>query len=184
VWGGFAWPAGWAALLGLCSMAAMKMLTRSRYLASVALLAALLVSPLAHAAEKLKGFYSGSGGMSAEVHRVVLVEFAADGTAIVQQNWVGKDPQTWHAHWVKEDKVVRVTFDTVKDKPTPDPLVMNIKRGTLVATTWDSTALGVLGPPNLMPFSGKNIQTHSVATCQAINTANPTQNCVTWDSRK
>jgi hypothetical protein len=35
---------------------------------------------------KLKGFYSGSGGFSPEVHRVVMIEFANDGTAIVEQN--------------------------------------------------------------------------------------------------
>jgi hypothetical protein len=37
---------------------------------------------MAHAAEKLNGFYSGSGGISADVHRVLLIKFAADGSAI------------------------------------------------------------------------------------------------------
>jgi hypothetical protein len=56
----------------------------------------LLVSSAAHA-DKLKGIYTGSGGMSEDVHRVVLIEFAEDGTALVQQNWVGRSPQAWHA---------------------------------------------------------------------------------------
>ena len=84
---------------------------RSVYLVAAVLLVALLVSPLAFAAEKLKGFYSGSGGISEDVHRVVLVQFATDGTAMLQQTWVNKDPQTWHTHWVQKDKVVTMTFD-------------------------------------------------------------------------
>jgi hypothetical protein len=155
---------------------------RSDYLVAAVLLMVLLAAPLAHAADKLKGFYSGSGGLSEDVHRVVLVQFAEDGTLILQQSWVNKDPQTWHAHWVQKDKVVTVTFDAVKDQPTPQPLVMNMNRGTLVPTSWDLTALGVLGPPQLTPFGGKNVKTHSVASCQAINTANPTMDCVTWSS--
>ena len=155
---------------------------RSGYLVAAVLLVALLVAPLAFAADKLKGFYSGSGGISEDVHRVVLVQFAADGTAMLQQTWVNKDPQTWHTHWVQKDKVVTMTFDAVKDKPTPQPLLMKVNHGTLVPTSWDLTALGVLGPPNLTPFVGKNVQTDSVAGCATINTANPSFNCVTWSS--
>ena len=53
-------------------------------IAMVALIAAFVATPL-HAAEKLKGFYSSSGGIAADVHRVLLVQFAADGTVILQQ---------------------------------------------------------------------------------------------------
>src|SRR3984957_21173378 len=158
----------------------MSMRVRSRYVMAAVVLGALFVSPEARAADKLKGFYSGSGGMSSEVHQVVLVEFAEDGSAILEQNWVGKDPRVWHARWQKQGKVVTVTFDAVKDKPTPQPLLMKVNHGTLVPTSWDSTALGVLGPPNLTPFVGKNVQTDSVAGCATINTANPSFNCVTW----
>ena len=58
-------------------------------ISSIALAAALLVPVTAHA-DKLKGFYVGSGGITPNVSRVVLVEFATDGTAIVQQNSIGK----------------------------------------------------------------------------------------------
>jgi hypothetical protein len=68
-----------------------RMRTHSRTIVTLVLLGAFL-SPFAHAADKLKGFYSGSGGISAEVHRVLLVEFAADGTVILQQKWHDKDP--------------------------------------------------------------------------------------------
>src|ERR1700722_89239 len=160
----------------------MSMRVRSRYVMAAVVLGALFVSPEARAADKLKGFYSGSGGMSSEVHQVVLVEFAEDGSAILEQNWVGKDPRVWHARWQKQGKVVTVTFDAVKDKPTPQPLLMKIDHGTLVPTTWDMTELGVVKLPHLTPFGGKNVQTHSVASCMAINATNPGQNCVTWDS--
>jgi hypothetical protein len=60
----------------------------------------LLVASAARA-DKLKGIYTGSGGMTEDVHRVVLIQFAEDGTALVQQNWTGKAPQTWHAHWIQ-----------------------------------------------------------------------------------
>jgi hypothetical protein len=145
--------------------------------------AMLISASMLHAAEKLKGVYSGSGGISAEVHRVLMVEFGEDGTAILQQSWAGKDPQIWHARWVQEGKDVRIAFDPVKDQPAVDPLVCKLKHGTLVPTSWDPKALGVLGPPQLAPFGGKNVKQHSVASCQSLNTGNPTMNCTTWNSR-
>jgi hypothetical protein len=147
------------------------------------IVAVMLVASTLHAADKLKGVYSGSGGFSPDVHRVLMVEFGEDGTAILQQNWVGKDPQVWHARWTQEGKQVRIEFDAVKDQPAVKPLVCEMKRGTLVPTSWDANALGVLGPPALTPFGGKNVQQHSVATCQSLNTGNPSMNCTTWSSR-
>jgi hypothetical protein len=146
--------------------------------------AVMLVASTLHAAEKLKGVYSGSGGLTAEVHRVVMVEFGEDGTAIIQQNWNGKDPEVWHARWLQEGKKLTITFDAVKDQPQVAPLLCDLKHGTLVPTSWDGKALGVMGPPQLTPFSGKNVKQHSVATCQSVNSVNPANNCVTWDSRK
>jgi hypothetical protein len=147
-------------------------------------LAAVLVAPsLAHA-DKLKGVYSGSGGVTQEVHRIVMIEFATDGTAIIQQNWVGKEPQTWHAHWTQDGKLVTVKFDAVKDKPSVDPLVFTFKHGTLTPTSWDATALGVLGPPEMAPFGGKNVQQGSVSNCTNLIVRNAGNNCSTWDSRR
>ena len=164
-----------------------SMRTRLFSIATLILLGATLSSP-AHAAEKLKGFYSGSGGISAEVHRVILIEFAEDGTAIVQQKWHEKDPQTWHAHWKQENKKVTLTFeiarDTPKDAALPDPLILTIKNGALVPTSWDTTTLGILGPPQLTPFGGKNPKAVSVAACQSLNTLDPTRDCVTWGSNR
>ncbi|HEY6413904.1 MAG TPA: hypothetical protein VIX42_09460 [Edaphobacter sp.] len=156
---------------------------RTWSLSSVALAVTLFVPVCAHA-DKLKGFYTGSGGITHEVHRIVMIEFASDGTAIVQQNWEGKDPQTWHAHWTQEDKLVTVKFDEIKDKPAVDPLVFTFKRGTLTPTSWDATALGVLGPPKLAPFGGKNVQPDSVASCTNLYATTPGHNCVRWDSRQ
>jgi hypothetical protein len=156
---------------------------RNRLIAVLAVL--ILAVPTLHAADKLKGVYSGSGGLTSEVHRVLMVEFGEDGTAILQQNWsAGKDPQIWHARWVQEGKQVRIAFDAVKDQPAVEPLICEMKHGTLVPTSWDANALVVLGPPKLAPFGGKNVKQHSVASCQSLNSGNPSNNCVTWDSRK
>jgi len=155
---------------------------RSRFPVVFIFLVCLLAAGPAHA-DKLKGFYSGSGGMSEDVHRVVMVQFAEDGTALVQQNWVGRDPQTWHAHWVKQGDQVTVSFDPKKDSAAVAPLVMNMKHGSLVPTTWDSAALGPLGPPTLSPFGGKNVLKHSVSSCVSLNTFDPSRDCVQWDSR-
>jgi len=161
----------------------MRSSSRSSLIVALILLAAIL-SPPAHAAEKLKGFYAGSGGISADVHRVLLIEFAADGTAILQQKWHDKDPQTWHANWKQQRNKVTITFDPTKHNPVPDPLILNIKHGTLVATSWDTPTLGVLGPPQLTPFGGKNPKAASVAACQSLNTIDPTRDCVTWGSNR
>jgi hypothetical protein len=163
-------------------MAAMRLLLRIRAIVALALLLATLSYPV-HA-DKLNGFYSGSGGLSQEVHRVLLVEFAADGTAILQQKWHDKDPQTWHAHWKRDKKQVTLTYDTAGDKPVPEPLVFTFKHGTLTATSWDAPTLGVLGPPKLTTFGGKTPKVTNVASCQALNTTDPTKNCITWDSRR
>ena len=148
---------------------------------SFALATVLLAPALAHA-DKLKGFYSGSGGVTQEVHRVVMIEFASDGTAFVQQNWQGKDPQAWHAHWTQDGKQVTVKFDDEKNKPV-EPLVFEFKRGTLTPTSCDMGVLGVLGPPKLAPFGGKNVQKDSVSSCTNLYANNPGHNCVKWDSR-
>ena len=155
---------------------------------AVLILVAATLSPSAHAADKLKGIYAGSGGFSADVHRVLFIEFAADGTALLQQKWHNKDPQTWHAHWKQEKKKVTLTYEAAKnaakDTPVPDPLILNIKNGALVAASWDATTLGVLGPPQLTPFGGKNPQVNSVAACQSLNTLDPRRDCVTWGSNR
>jgi hypothetical protein len=156
---------------------------RSGFYSLAALGALCAVLCMSAFAEKLKGYYSGSGGISQEVHRVVFLEFGADGTAFLEQTWQGKDTQTWHAHWKREGKKVNITFDPVADKPTLEPLLLNIKHGTLIPTSWDASALGVLGPPKLDPFGGKNVPSGSVAACQGVNWQDPTQHCVTWDSR-
>lgn len=153
-----------------------------RRLPGIALVLICLASPL-QAASKLKGFYSGSGGFTQEVHRVVMVEFAEDGSAILQQKWTGKDEQVWHAHWTKEGKQVRIVFDSNGKEPAIDPLICEMKHDTLVPVSWDAKAMGVLGPPKLAPFGGKNVQQHSVLTCQNLDIANPGSHCITWDSR-
>jgi hypothetical protein len=147
----------------------------------VGLAAMLLVSGSARA-DKLKGFYVGSGGITNEVSRVVMVEFATDGTVIVQQNWVGKDPQTWHAHWTKDGSTVTVNFDPVKDRAAMEALVMTFKHGTLTPTSWDPV-MGILGPPKLAPIGGKNAQVTSVQSCRSLASTSGGSKCVLWDSR-
>ena len=165
-------------------MYTMASVPTQRHLIVPQLLLVAALSPLVHAAEKLKGFYSGSGGISAEVHRVLLIEFAADGTAILQQKWHNKDPQTWHANWKQERKKVTITYDSTKHNPVPDPLVLTIKHGALIPASWDPSTLGVLGPPQLTPFGGNVPKVSSVASCQSLNTADPTRDYVTWGSNR
>ena len=154
---------------------------RARCFAAVTLFVFLAAS--AHA-EKLKGFYSGSGGLSEEVHRVVLVLFAEDSTAMVQQNWDNGTSQIWHAHWTQQGKKVTITFDPQKEFPKVAPLVVNIKHGSLVPETWDSAVMGPLGPPTLAPFSGKNVLKHSVAGCVSLANADPSlRDCTQWETR-
>jgi len=158
-----------------------------RHLCLAVLLAVTMTaSGLAFAAQKLKGFYAGSGGLSPDVHRLVFIEFATDGTAIVQQQWdAKKDPEIWHTHWTQDGKQVKIVFDPVKDGVTPKPLLLDFKDGTLTATDWDAIALGIGGPPKLTPFGGKNTQPGTATPCVALNSRDPTsQNCTTWDSRK
>jgi hypothetical protein len=160
-------------------------ITAMRFLPVTAILIAMLAAaPSVYGAGRLKGVYAGSGGVSQEVHRVVMVEFGEDGSALVQQNWVGKDPQLWHARWSQDGKQIKIVFEAQKDQPVLDPLLLKMKGSTLTPTEWDVKALGVLGPPKLTPFGGSNIKQQSVATCQSMNSRDPSQNCVTWDSRK
>lgn len=144
-------------------------------------IAALALSVLAHA-DKLKNFYMGSGGYSAEVHRVVLLELAKDGTAILQQNWRNKDPEVWHVRWTLSGKELTLRFDPVEGKPTPAPATFTLKKNSLIPAKWDSQYLGVLGPPTLMPFNTDKKPPGSVKGCQLVDYSSPT-GCVTWDSR-
>ena len=159
---------------------------RSSYRRRLAILMtciALLTAPL-FGEKKLKGFYGGSGGITPDVYRVVMVEFGEDGSAIVQQNWTGKDQQVWHTRWTQNGKQVKIVFDSVKDGETPKPLLFDFKNGTLTATDWDVQTLGIGGPPKLTPFGGKNPRPATAAPCQSINSRDPATNtCPTWDSR-
>jgi len=156
---------------------------RGRFPASLTLFFCLLPAIAAHA-DKLKGYYSGSGGISEDVHRVVMVQFAEDGTVLVQQNWINRDPQVWHAHWAKQGNKITITFDPKKDSPQVAPLVMNMKHGSLVPETWDSAVMGPLGPPTLAPFGGKNVFKHSVAGCVSLANNDPSlRDCVQWETR-
>ncbi|MDE1176606.1 MAG: hypothetical protein PW789_08350 [Edaphobacter sp.] len=156
---------------------------RSKTLAGFYALVLLLCCTASLSSETLKGFYSGSGGLSQEVHRVIMIEFGEDGSALVQQNWVGKDPQVWHGRWTMDGKTVTVAFNAEKSESPQKPLVMEMKRSVMTPTSWDAATLGVLGPPKLAPFGGKNIKQHSVATCQAIRSSDASGHCTTWDSR-
>jgi hypothetical protein len=158
---------------------------RTRFLTTMAalLLLGATLSPSAHAAKKLKGFYAGSGG-TPQRHRTFFIEFALDGTAILQQKWNDKDLETWHAQWKQQRSQVTITFDPARHNPVPDPLVLDIKHGTLVPTSWDATAVGALGPPKLTPFGGQNPQAGSVAGCQSLNTLDPRRDCVTWGTNR
>jgi hypothetical protein len=160
---------------------------RSSKIVSLVLLGLVLSAP-AHG-DKLKGIYAGSGGFSQDVSRTLFIEFAADGTALLQQQWVNKDPQTWHARWKQEKKKITLTYEAAKNQdakgtPLPAPLIFDFKDGTLTATSWDTPTLGLLGPPKLTPFGGKNPQVNSVAGCQSLNTADPSRYCVTWGSNR
>jgi hypothetical protein len=134
-------------------------------------------------ADKLKNFYMGSGGYSAEVHRVVLLELAKDGTAVLQQNWdQKKDPESWQVHWKQDGKSLTLTFDPAEGKPTPTPATFKMKNNSLIPVTWDSQFLGVLGPPTLMPFSSGNKAQGSLSGCKMLDYTQAT-GCVQWDSR-
>jgi hypothetical protein len=155
---------------------------RARSLASLTVV--LFLTAASAYAAKLKGFYTGSGGISEDVHRVVMVQFAEDGTVMVQQNWINRQPEIWHAHWTQQGKKVTITFDPKKDSPQVAPLVMNIKHGSLVPETWDAAALGPLGPPTLAPFGGKNVLKHSVSGCVSLANNDPSlRDCVQWETR-
>jgi hypothetical protein len=149
------------------------------------LAALLLLAATPVFAAKLDGIYSGSGGLTPELHRVVLIVFADDGTALVQQNWDNKpDPEVWHARWTKQDDKVVLTFDpSAPGKPALKPLHLTLKRNTLTATDWDGQALGVLGPPQLRPFGGDLPHRATVNGCVSVNSRDPSQNCVNWGSK-
>jgi len=152
----------------------------------IAALAICIAPVLSAQAEDLKGFYAGSGGISSQDHRVVMIDFAADGTALIQQKWHKKHLRTWHARWKKDRNTVTLTYELARDTPKhatlPAPLVFTFKQGTLTPTSWDSRTLGVLGPPTLAPFGGKEVQHPSVESCQSLNTSDPTGDCITWKS--
>ncbi|HYK37718.1 hypothetical protein [Alloacidobacterium sp.] len=151
---------------------------RPRYVALVTI-AFLAASSYA---DKLKNFYMGSGGYSAEVHRVVFLELAKDGTAILQQNWHEKDPEVWHLHWKLNKKSLVLDFDPVDGRPTPSQATFTLKNNSLIPVKWDSQFLGILGPPTLMPFSSGNNAPGSVSGCKLVDYTQPT-GCIQWDSR-
>src|SRR5258708_30283945 len=97
--------------------------SRLSKVASLILLGLVLSSP-AHA-DKLKGIYARSGGFSQDVSRTVFIEFGANVTALLQQQWHNKDPQTWHACWKQEKK--KITLQRSERHPAPPPAHLRLQ---------------------------------------------------------
>ncbi len=121
--------------------------------ATLTLFAVLLALP--GFAEKLKPYYSGSTVTPEGVARVIMLQVATDGTAVLQQDEDGQASVKQRAHWSKKGDRLIITFDAVEGQPTPSPLYFQMKNNTLVPQTENNTALGVLGYPTLQPFGNE-----------------------------
>jgi hypothetical protein len=120
---------------------------------TVALLALLFTLP--GIAEKLKTYYSGSAQTAEGASRLIMLQFAQDGTAVLQQDDDGQPSVKQHVHWSKKGDRVILTFDAVEGQPTPLPLYFLMKNNTLVPQTENATGLSVLGYPTLQPFGNE-----------------------------
>ncbi len=133
-----------------------------RRLLSLALLLALPLPMLAkNDRAKYAGVYKGetrakdetrdqsNEGTYANRHHTITLSLGKDGSATLTQSPEGTDEITSFAHWTHEGDTIKLTFDPLKDQPTPSPMTFRLEKKNLVPVLYNHDLWRTLPPPAL-----------------------------------
>ena len=97
----------------------------------------------------LSGVYQGHAPASDAARRVYTLNLAADGTAVLTTQYIGKDSVTMHGRWTQSGRQIVLTFDSMGPNGPPRPITFRHRGHELSPVHWDPNEWGRAGPPVL-----------------------------------
>jgi hypothetical protein len=97
----------------------------------------------------LSGTYEGHAPAADAAKRVFTLNLAADGTAIFDTLYIGKDRVTQQGRWKQDGSQIVLTFDPMGPHQPPRPITFRHRDHKLSPIRWDSSEWGRTGPPVL-----------------------------------
>jgi len=97
----------------------------------------------------LSGVYQGHAPASDAARRVYTLNLAADGTAMLTTQYIGKDSVTMHGRWTQSGRQIVLTFDSMGPNGPPRPITFRHRGHDLSPVHWDPNEWGRAGPPIL-----------------------------------
>jgi hypothetical protein len=107
----------------------------------------------------LTGTYQGHAPAADAARRVFTLNLAADGTAILNTLYLGKDSVTQHGRWMQSGSQIVLTFDPMGPNRPPRPITFRHRDHELSPVRWDPSEWGRAGPPVLHRSRPKAIST-------------------------
>jgi hypothetical protein len=105
----------------------------------------------------LAGTYQGHAPAADAAKRVFTLNLAADGTAVFDTLYVGKDSVTQHGRWMQSGSQIVLTFDPMGPHQPPRPITFRHRDHELSPIRWDPSEWGRAGPPVLHRARSKTI---------------------------
>jgi NlpE N-terminal domain len=97
----------------------------------------------------LAGTYQGHAPAADAAKRVFTLNLAADGTAVFDTLYIGKDSVTQHGRWMQSGSQIVLTFDPMGPHQPPRPITFRHRDHELSPIRWDPSEWGRGGPPVL-----------------------------------
>jgi hypothetical protein len=95
------------------------------------------------------GTWQGHAPAADAAHRVFTLSLAADGAAVWDTLYIGKDSVTQHGRWTRSGRQIVLTFDAVGSNRPPQPITFRYQDHQLHPVQWDRSEWGHTGPPSL-----------------------------------
>jgi len=97
----------------------------------------------------LAGTYQGHAPPADAAKRVFTLNLAADGTAVFDTLYIGKNSVTQHGRWMQNGSQIVLTFDPMGPHQPPRPITFRHRDHELSPIRWDPSEWGRAGPPVL-----------------------------------
>jgi hypothetical protein len=110
-----------------------------------------------HQQADLSGTYQGHAPPSDTAKRVFTLNLAADGTAVLNTLYIGKDDASEHGRWTQTGSQIVLTFDPIGPNRPPGPITFRHHGHELSPIRWDLSEWGRGGPPVLHHLRPKTI---------------------------
>ena len=95
----------------------------------------------------ISGIYQGHAPANDEARRVFTLSLAADGSAMLNTLYLGKDDTRQYGRWTRSGSQIVLTFDPVGSNQPSGAITFRHRDHELSPIRWDSSEWGRSGPP-------------------------------------